>query len=309
MNASVYPASSPLGDLAGPPPVLIAASSDEARARATVTAEAAGYRVASVAIDEAVSRLNIQAAASALWIEVDRDLGAPFDRLLDRVEAEAGRGGFPAIVAAPSSMIDPIAARIHDPSVELLFDGSQSDRAAALALATARARLRDGSRLHDISREPSAARLRQLSDEVSRIAATLARLSVGPGAPAERVEAPPQGEVPAVSIETVRQVIRARRMRARFFDEELFADPAWDMLLDLLQAEISQHRVPVSSLCIAAAVPATTALRWIKTMTDAGLFNRRADPHDGRRVFVELSPTASDAMRRYFGEVGRVAVV
>jgi hypothetical protein len=42
--------------------------------------------------------------------------------------------------------------------------------------------------------------------------------------------------------------------RARFFQEELFADPAWDMLLDLLQAEIAQHRVPVSSLCIAAAV-------------------------------------------------------
>ncbi len=107
----------------------------------------------------------------------------------------------------------------------------------------------------------------------------------------------------------MRQVIRARRLRARFFDEELFADPAWDMLLDLLQAEIAQHRVPVSSLCIAAAVPATTALRWIKTMTDAGLFKRRADPHDGRRVFVELSPGASEAMRRYFGEVGKVVAI
>jgi DNA-binding MarR family transcriptional regulator len=44
-------------------------------------------------------------------------------------------------------------------------------------------------------------------------------------------------------------------------------------------------------------------------MTDVGLFRRRADPHDGRRVFVELSPSASDAMRRYFAEIGRVAVV
>ena len=120
---------------------------------------------------------------------------------------------------------------------------------------------------------------------------------------------PSTGEAPGVSLDTVRQVIRARRLRARFFDEELFADPAWDMLLDLLQAEIAQHRVPVSSLCIAAAVPATTALRWIKTMTDVGLFKRRADPHDGRRIFVELSAGASDAMRRYFGEVGRLAVV
>ena len=102
----------------------------------------------------------------------------------------------------------------------------------------------------------------------------------------------------------VRQVIRARRLRSRFFDEDLFADPAWDMLLDLLQAEIAQLRVPVSSLCIAAAVPATTALRWLKTMTDQGMFLRRADPHDGRRIFVELSPEASGAMRRYFAEVG-----
>ena len=41
-------------------------------------------------------------------------------------------------------------------------------------------------------------------------------------------------------------------------------------------------------------------------MTDAGLFMRRADPHDGRRVFVELAPDASDAMRRYFAEIGKV---
>src|SRR5690348_17527128 len=109
--------------------------------------------------------------------------------------------------------------------------------------------------------------------------------------------------MPPLAANVVRNVIRARRLRARYFPSELFADPAWDMLLDLLQAEIAQLRVPVSSLCIAAAVPATTALRWIKTMTDAGLFLRRADPHDGRRVFIELSRSASDGMRRYFGEV------
>lgn len=77
------------------------------------------------------------------------------------------------------------------------------------------------------------------------------------------------------------------------------------MLLDLLQAEIAQLRVSISSLCLAAAVPATTALRWIKTMTEQGLFVRRADPYDRRRVYVELAPLASDAMRRYFAKVGR----
>jgi DNA-binding MarR family transcriptional regulator len=123
------------------------------------------------------------------------------------------------------------------------------------------------------------------------------------------IEQSASGDAPPLSVEIVRSVIRARRLRARYFHEELFADPAWDMLLDLLQAEIAQLRVPVSSLCIAAAVPATTALRWLKTMVSQGLFHRRADPHDGRRVFVELAPEASQALRRYFAEVGPVAVI
>jgi DNA-binding MarR family transcriptional regulator len=152
--------------------------------------------------------------------------------------------------------------------------------------------------------------LRQLSDEVSRIAATLARLSAGPGGNAVPVETTAsQGHAPDIPADTVRWVIRARRLRARYFPEQLFADPAWDMLLDLLQAEIAQLRVPVSSLCIAAAVPATTALRWLKTMVQEGIFVRRADPHDGRRVFVELAPATSDALRRYFAEVGRPVVI
>jgi hypothetical protein len=122
-------------------------------------------------------------------------------------------------------------------------------------------------------------------------------------------EPEPSGPVPEVSAETVRAIIRARRLRARYFPDDLFADPAWDMLLDLLQAEISHLRVPVLSLCIAAAVPATTALRWLKTMVQDGLFIRRADPHDGRRVFVELAPQTSHALRRYFADVGPVAAI
>jgi hypothetical protein len=44
-------------------------------------------------------------------------------------------------------------------------------------------------------------------------------------------------------------------MREQFFGPDLFADPAWDILLDLYAARLEQQRVAVSSLCIAAAVP------------------------------------------------------
>jgi len=163
--------------------------------------------------------------------------------------------------------------------------------------------------LSDVASDQNAARLRQLSDEVNRIAATLARISATPPIAPPPAKAVAQATAPEISAETVRSVIRARRLRTRYFADHLFADPAWDMLLDLLQAEIAQLRVPVSSLCIAAAVPATTALRWLKTMVEEGIFLRRADPHDGRRVFVELAPETSNALRRYFAEVGNPAVI
>lgn len=87
----------------------------------------------------------------------------------------------------------------------------------------------------------------------------------------------------------VREHIRQRRMRADFFPADVFSDPVWDMLLDLYAAHYEGHAVSVSSLCIAAAVPATTALRWIKTMTGHGWLVRTRDEQDGRRVYVHLS--------------------
>lgn len=141
--------------------------------------------------------------------------------------------------------------------------------------------------------------LLKLSDEVSRIASTLARLSAEPNPQSPVIELSAEA-VPEVPISSVRAVIRGRRLRSRYFDEDLFADPAWDMMLDLLEAELSGRRVAVSSLCVGASVPPTTALRWIKTMTDKQMFIRRDDPLDGRRVFIELAPHTSLALRRYF---------
>jgi DNA-binding MarR family transcriptional regulator len=143
--------------------------------------------------------------------------------------------------------------------------------------------------------------LLRLSTEVSRVAGTLARLSADPN------RIPPRTETDAgpldVAAERINAVIRARRLRGRFLPDELFADPAWDMLLDLLQAEVLQQRVAVSSLCAAAAVPATTALRWLNTLVNRGLIVRVPDPMDARRVFVQLAPETSIALRQYFAEV------
>lgn len=292
------------------PPVLVAASSLAGFARARPAIEAAGMRVAdTVLMAEAEARIDRQAAASALWVEIDQDGGATLDALLAKVNRDVADGRYAAIVATSAALVDPVLARLDQAGVEMLVDAGEAERVAALAVALNHP-FRD-QRVADIASEQNTIRLRQLSEEVSRIASTLARLSSTPPlSQSQRPAAPdPSEDPPEVSVEQVRNVIRARRLRSRFFSEDLFADPAWDMLLDLLQAEISQLRVPVSSLCIAASVPATTALRWLRSMVDQQMFVRRADPHDGRRVFVELAPDASRALRSYFVELGRVATV
>ena len=289
-------------------PVLVVGQTEAAAQAAQRTIIGAGYRVAdSVDLAGAPARIALQGRASAIWLELHEGGGDDVDSALDAVARDVANGRCGAVVAAPATLIDMLAARFAQGDVEFVIDGDDAQRAAALAIVTSGVHRVD--RLNDVASDQNNARLRQLSDEVSRIAATLARLSTGPGQPARPAEAPQTKEIPEVSVDTVRAVIRARRLRSRFFDEELFADPAWDMLLDLLQAELAQLRVPVSSLCIAAAVPATTALRWLKTMTNQGLFLRRADPHDGRRVFVELDPSASIALRSYFAEVGKPAAI
>jgi DNA-binding MarR family transcriptional regulator len=106
-----------------------------------------------------------------------------------------------------------------------------------------------------------------------------------------------------VSEREIRMLIRLRRNRDRFFAADLFADPAWDILLELYAAQLGQLRISVSNLCAAAAVPATTALRWITQLEEKGLIARRSDPTDGRRQFLMLSSEGFDAMNGYFRTV------
>lgn len=98
----------------------------------------------------------------------------------------------------------------------------------------------------------------------------------------------------------VRNLLKARQLRMRYLGADLFADPAWDMLLDLTAARAEHRRVSVTSLCIASGVPTTTALRWMKLLEQSGLIQRMEDDTDRRRAFVMLSDQGAIAMARFF---------
>ena len=80
------------------------------------------------------------------------------------------------------------------------------------------------------------------------------------------------------------------------------------MLLDLYVQHVEGHKVSVTSLCTAAAVPPTTALRWIDAMAGAGHFVRKPDPQDGRRVHISLAPSLIDAVESYLADMRQRAV-
>ena len=84
------------------------------------------------------------------------------------------------------------------------------------------------------------------------------------------------------------------------FDPALFADPAWDILLELYAAHLGQQRVTITNLCLAVEAPATTALRWLTVLERRDMVLRTPDPTDRRRVFVALAPDAFVAMNRFF---------
>ena len=219
-------------------------------------------------------------------------------------QAAASQAGL--VVALGMDEIDVVAAATLGGTTRLLVDPTVGDCVAAIVVAAEAARLPVG--VFDVTRETDSTRLERLNMEVARIAEALARLTraeIEEDAPAAPIVgdrtnhygAPPSLAEPSAA--DVRRAIRARRLRDQFFGTALFEDPGWDMLLDLYAAELERGRVSVSSLCIAAAVAPTTALRWIARMTDTGLFERRPDMHDRRRAFMVLSDRASEAMRGY----------
>jgi len=72
-----------------------------------------------------------------------------------------------------------------------------------------------------------------------------------------------------------------------------------------MAARLEDEEVSVTSLCIASAVPSTTALRWIRNLIDMGLLCRRADPTDGRRIYISLTDPAARAMSAYLAAAKR----
>lgn len=94
---------------------------------------------------------------------------------------------------------------------------------------------------------------------------------------------------------------RRRLLRRQLLGaEELFGEPAWDMLIDLFIHQCEGKPVSTSSLCIASGLSMSSALRLVQRLIDASLLEREVDPGDGRRNFISLSPRIAHRLTAFF---------
>ena len=293
--------------------VTVLADRDDLRIQMREDAQAAGFRVHECCSFEEYASGASASVGDLLLVDCAAP-DAPALALLSRLDMRAGRSGAQLVVSTTMDALDAVFGSFAMSGAQILVDPGRAERIIAIGRVLA---MVPNLRLRELAEEDRLMLLR-LTEQVGQLAQRIEGLSPGQreGGGAFRLESPSQtwhqqGDEYVVSKAPrlpagprIRELIRQRQMRGQFFDAELFADPAWDILLDLAAARAERRQVCVTSLCIAAGVPATTALRWIAQMVDAGLLVRIPDPHDRRRAHIALSDTTADAMASYFGAIG-----
>lgn len=152
-----------------------------------------------------------------------------------------------------------------------------------------------------------------MTERLARLELAIAAISAGDRPHANNDAGPrpvpasraPRPALPATNPDLIEALIAARKLRTKYFDQDLFFDPAWSILIDLYQADLAGRKLCVSSVCYGSGAAETTALRYIRELERRGLIERMPDARDKRRAFLRLTPPAREKLAQYFGEVRR----
>ncbi|HEY8591369.1 MAG TPA: hypothetical protein VIL42_00720 [Sphingomicrobium sp.] len=94
----------------------------------------------------------------------------------------------------------------------------------------------------------------------------------------------------------IMSVLFVRRARREIFGENLFSDPAWDILLELFGAELARRSMSATELATTIQAPLAITKRWIALLVERGLIEP-ADIGDDDRV-ITLSSSGAERMDR-----------
>lgn len=166
-----------------------------------------------------------------------------------------------------------------------------------------------GLRPAPAARDMLLGKISTLSAELQRLAQLMdAPEAVTPATrdPEPAVEAADPND-PARLHQFIRDLLRREMKRREIGGGDLFGDPTWAMLLDLLLAKIENRLVSVSSACIASGAPMSTALRLVRRLVGEEVLCRLPDAHDRRRHFLVINPKFEQPLLDYLSDQLRQA--
>lgn len=92
-----------------------------------------------------------------------------------------------------------------------------------------------------------------------------------------------------------------RSARPHFLgNQDLFGEPAWDILLDLFISQTREEKTSVRTGSIGDQSPPTITLRWFLILEQRGLIAQEPDPEDETKALLRFTPTGYESMLRYF---------
>jgi DNA-binding MarR family transcriptional regulator len=103
-------------------------------------------------------------------------------------------------------------------------------------------------------------------------------------------------------VAAARNILTARRRRARQFSKAMFGEPAWDMLLALYAHMNDGPRHSIGRLVVFSGAPSTTALRWLDYLEKGQLVMRCPNPTDRRSEFIQLTDKGRAKLEEYLSE-------
>lgn len=97
----------------------------------------------------------------------------------------------------------------------------------------------------------------------------------------------------------IMSVLLVRRARNEVLADNLFSDPAWDILLELLGARLGGRKMTAADLATAIGIPLSTTGRWIEALEQRGLIEGAATAKAERSL--GLSAEGASRMERLAG--------
>ena len=108
----------------------------------------------------------------------------------------------------------------------------------------------------------------------------------------------PSGAPLSLTEDHILSVLFVRQARSAVFGENLFSDPAWDILLELYAANLAGRGLSLSDLCAAIEAPSSTTERWIAVLGDRELIHSVIDQRHPAGIVLGLTEEATTKMAK-----------